>query len=149
MYNNQNPFKELDTSFHSRVVIENEEFFKVQGKCIIAIPSKLGTKYISNVLLVLELNQNVLSVGQMLERRYSLYFEDMCYKILDSARIELIIMGIKDKSFPLTLGLPKEHTYANELDNSKLWHKRLGHLSHISLKKISSKLLLKDLSSLQ
>ena len=60
-----------------------------------------------------------------------------------------MIVGIKGKSFPLSLGLFNDYGCAIELDATELCYKRLGHLSPISFKKINSSLLLKDLPSIQ
>ena len=56
-------FKELDTLIVSKVNIGNGEYIVVKGKGIIVIESISGTKLIRDVLFVLNISQNLLSVG--------------------------------------------------------------------------------------
>lgn len=93
--------KKLDQSFVYKVTIGNEECVDLKGKGVVAVETPAGTKYISNVLLVSEIKQNLLSVGQMLERNYSLFFKNMSYTIFDPSGCELMSIKMRDKSFPL------------------------------------------------
>ena len=51
------------------------------------VETPTGTKLISNVLYVPEINQSWLSVGQMLENGYSLNFQDKSCIIYDGSGI--------------------------------------------------------------
>jgi len=61
-------FKELDKTTISKVKIGNGEFISIKGKGTIAIESCSSTKIIIDVLYVPDINQNMLSVGQLLEK---------------------------------------------------------------------------------
>jgi len=61
------------------VRIGNGEHLPVKGKGIVAITSYKGTKIITDVLFVLEIDQNILSVGQLLEKVYKVIFENKHY----------------------------------------------------------------------
>ena len=62
-----------------KVKIGNGDYMEVKGRGNIALETSSGTKMISNVLFVLEIDQNLLSVGQLLEKGFKLLFEDnMC-----------------------------------------------------------------------
>lgn len=76
-------FRELDSSIKSRVRIGNGEYLPVIGKGTVAIESYKGTKLIYEVLFVPELDQNLLSVGQLLENGFKLLFEDKVCLISD------------------------------------------------------------------
>ena len=54
-----------------------------KGKGIISVKTKKGTKYVNDVLFVPKLNQNLLSVGQLVENGYRLHFEDGGCTIFD------------------------------------------------------------------
>ena len=71
MTHNTSLFKELDKSFYSKVRVGNGELVEVKGKGVIAVKTPTGTKYISNVLFVPGISQNLLSMGQMLEKKDS------------------------------------------------------------------------------
>lgn len=66
----------MDTSINSQVKMGNGVLVQVQGKGTIGIETKKGTKFIWDVLLVPDLEQNLLSVGQLVEHGYSIHFED-------------------------------------------------------------------------
>ena len=59
-------FKELRTTDVKRVRIGNGEHLAVKGKGTIAITSYKGIKIITDVLFVPEIDQNLLSVDQLL-----------------------------------------------------------------------------------
>ena len=64
----QGLFKEFDKTVTSKVRIGNRAYISVKGKRTVAIKGHRGLKLISNVLYVPEINQNLLSVGQLLEK---------------------------------------------------------------------------------
>ncbi|KAG8643200.1 hypothetical protein MANES_11G016266v8, partial [Manihot esculenta] len=63
MTNCEELFRELDKSASSRVRIGNGDYITVEGEGTVAIESPTGIKIISEVLYVLEIDQNLLSVG--------------------------------------------------------------------------------------
>jgi hypothetical protein len=65
-------FKTLDESYKSRVKVGNGEFFEVKGRGSVNVQTSSGIKIIPNVLFIPEISQNLLSVGQMMEKNYSL-----------------------------------------------------------------------------
>ncbi|KAA3487344.1 gag-pol polyprotein [Gossypium australe] len=67
--------KDLDRSLKSIVGMGNEEYLKVKGKSTVAIESCAGTKLISNVLFVPKIDQNLSSVGQLVEKGFEEMFE--------------------------------------------------------------------------
>ena len=69
-------FEELRDTEVKRVKIGNDEHLKVKGKGTIAITSYEGTKFIPVVLFVPKIDQNLLSVGQLLDKGYKVLFEN-------------------------------------------------------------------------
>ena len=55
-----------------------------QGKGTVMVETKKGTKFIKDVLMVPNLKENLLSIGQIMENGYSLHFEKDTCKIYDS-----------------------------------------------------------------
>jgi hypothetical protein len=72
-------FLNIDTSFHSKVKMGNGVVVDVKGKGNVGVETKRGLKKIHEVLFVLELNQNLLSIGQLMEHDYVLHFEGRPY----------------------------------------------------------------------
>ena len=77
-------FRELDQSYKSKVKIGNGDLVDVKGKGVVAIETPIGIKYISNVQFVPEISQSLLSVGQMLEKNYSLHFQNTSCTVVDN-----------------------------------------------------------------
>ncbi|RVW33419.1 Retrovirus-related Pol polyprotein from transposon TNT 1-94 [Vitis vinifera] len=67
MTGNKNIFLDMDTTINSQVKMGNGDLVNVKGKGTVGIQTKVGTKYIRDVLLVPTLEQNLLSVGQLVE----------------------------------------------------------------------------------
>lgn len=76
MASGERPFNHLDRSVHSKLKIGNGEDIFVKGREIVAIESNRGTKLIDEVIYMPEIDQNILSVGQLLEKKFKLLFMD-------------------------------------------------------------------------
>lgn len=82
-------FINLDKSLKSRVRIGNGEYLEVKGKGTVAMESCAGTKLISDVMYVPKIDQNLLSVGQLVEKGFKVIFEEEKCLIFDSNGQEL------------------------------------------------------------
>ena len=96
-------FVKLDRTHSSKVRIGNGAYIEVKGIGDIAINASLGTKIISDILYVPEINQNLLSVGQLLEKDYVVVFKDKTCKVFDTTGIKLKSIKMKGKSFSVNL----------------------------------------------
>jgi hypothetical protein len=67
----------------------------------VAIKGNTGLKLIFDVLYVPEINQNLLSVGQLLEKGYKVLFEDKFCFITDAQNKEVFKVQMQSKSFAL------------------------------------------------
>ncbi|RDX74887.1 hypothetical protein CR513_45325, partial [Mucuna pruriens] len=75
---------------NAQVVKQNEEDYIFAATCFsigrtIAISTSLGTKIISYVLYVPDIDQNLLSVGQLIEKEFKVSFEHQHCLIYDIA----------------------------------------------------------------
>ncbi|OMO61385.1 Integrase, catalytic core [Corchorus capsularis] len=70
MVHNRELFRNLDLSFNSRVRIGNGDYLEVKGKGDIVVSTPKGNKVITDVFYVPEIDVNLISVGQLLERGY-------------------------------------------------------------------------------
>ena len=110
MTGDENIFAILDASSNSQVKMGNGALVQAKGKGTIAVETKRGTRYISDVLLVSDLEQNLLSVGQMVEHGYVVHFEDDTCKIYEKRGSKQMVATIKmekNRSFLLTLRYKK------------------------------------------
>ncbi|KAK2398761.1 putative mitochondrial protein [Trifolium repens] len=134
-------FINIDSSFGSKVKLGNGEHVEVKGKGSIGVTTKQGSKVIHDTLYVPELDENLLSIGQLLEHGYSLNFENRECRIFDSKRRNVAVVKMtSNRSFPLSLNYEKNFSMmAREDNDSCLWHKKLGHLNYNSLKLLYQK----------
>ncbi|KAM2686587.1 hypothetical protein EV2_009459 [Malus domestica] len=131
----------------------NGQLVDTLGRGTIAVHTKNGKMFIKDVMLVPDLKQNLLSLGQLIEHGYYLYFRDNTCKIYDRRNCQQLLAKIemrKSRSFPLTIEYATQSAFKMEVqEDSKLWHKRLGHLNFQSLKKLQEKEMVHGLPSIQ
>ncbi|KAA3488257.1 pleiotropic drug resistance protein 3-like [Gossypium australe] len=130
-------FKNVDKRFHSKVKVGNGQYIEAVRNGDVLIKTASGTKLVTDVLLVLDIDQNLLSVGQLLEKNYSVIFKDNKWLILDLSRCELISTKLADRI-----------AYTSSLNETKLWHKRIGHVDYKSLSLMSKNNLVENLSKM-
>nr|KYP70615.1 Putative transposon Ty5-1 protein YCL075W family [Cajanus cajan] len=110
-------FKELNKTDISKVETGNGAHLIVKGKGTLFIKSHSGLKLISNVVYVPDINQNLLSVAQLLGKGYKVLFEDKNYVIKDIHNKEVFNVHMKGKNF--ALNLEKEEPIINENTNEE------------------------------
>ena len=71
-------FKDLDKSYMSKVRIGNKDYMKVEGKCAVEVETMSSTKSLKNVFYVPKINQNLVSIGKLIESGYSLFIMMKC-----------------------------------------------------------------------
>ncbi|XP_031261579.1 uncharacterized protein LOC116119791 [Pistacia vera] len=77
-------FVRLDRTYNSNVKVGNGDYVEAKGIGDVAVQTQAGTKIISSVLFVPEIAQNLLSIAQMLEKNYTLHFQNHACIIKDS-----------------------------------------------------------------
>nr|GLL16706.1 uncharacterized protein LOC109838978 [Ipomoea trifida] len=125
-------FRELDRSQVSNVRIGNGDCTPVKGKGTVAIESCTGTKLIFDVLYVPDIDQNLLSVGQLVVKGFKVIFENKLGIIIkDTYDNDVIRIKMRGKSFLLDPMEEEQAAYTATTTNIETWHKRLGH-EHVS-----------------
>ena len=117
----------------------------MEGKGLAAIKTVSGTKLLKNVLYVPNIEQNLMSVGQLVGDGFSLLFKDSLCVIRDCKGVELVTVAMKNKSFPLYLDESSHFAHISIEDQSSLMHKRLGHCSYTTLGEITRHGLILDM----
>jgi len=120
-------FKDLQSTKISKVRIGNGDYISAKGKGTITIATNSGTETISDVLYVPDIDQNLLSVGQLIENGFKVTFEDQCCLIYDAAGQKILQIKMRGKSFSFFPTEEEHTTYSTNISNTKIWHKRLGH----------------------
>ena len=128
---------EIDHSFTFVVKLGDGLLKKVEGKGTIVVHTKEGNqKFIHDVLYVPSLSQNLLNVGQLLRKGYSLYFDDGVCTVYDKKnKLTMSKVGMSQNNvFPLGMPLHEKIALKSEaVDESHLWHLRYGHLNYQGL----------------
>ncbi|RVW91832.1 Copia protein [Vitis vinifera] len=149
MTNDQELFKELDKTIISKVKIGNGEFISVKGKGTMVIESLTGLKYITDVLYVPDIDQNLPSVGQLIEKGFKVIFEDKWCMIKDAKGRDVFKVKMRAKSFALNLMEDEQIAFSSTVSNAELWHRRLGHFHHVGLLYMQKQNLVKGVPLLE
>ncbi|KAG8490543.1 hypothetical protein CXB51_013685 [Gossypium anomalum] len=144
-----NLFKELDKSFSSRIRIGNGSLIEANGRGDVLISSSSGNKLITDMLYVPDIDQNLLSVGQLVEKGYSLFFRSGSCVIEDSLGQEVVIVPMADKCFMLDISQLERRAYLSQSDSAGLWHKRLGHINFRTLDLLHKLGLAEDMTKVE
>ncbi|KAM0969390.1 hypothetical protein COP2_018032 [Malus domestica] len=129
----------IDTTFTGKVKMGNGDIVKATGRGTLIIETKKGRRHIEEVMLVPGLEENLLSVGQMMEHGYFLLFGDTIAEVYDDRTLLNLVVKVqmKNRSFPLLLKCLEEVARkAGKIESERLWHKRFGHLNVQSLKNL-------------
>jgi len=137
----------LDGTHHSKVKIGNGDYIDVKGIGDIAIDSDSGVKIISDMLYVPEIDINMLSVGQLLEKDFVVVFKDKTCEIFDTNDIKILSVRMKGKSLPANM--QTDLAYPSVADHGQLWHKRLGHYHYSALSFIQKNDLVQNMPSIE
>ncbi|KAH1107625.1 hypothetical protein J1N35_011393 [Gossypium stocksii] len=132
-------FKTLDRSCKAKVKIGNGQFIKAKGKGDVLICTSTGDKVITNVLLVPEIDRNLLSIAQLLEKGYSVVFKGHECQIADPNRSSLITVTMTDKCFKVNWSSDSYLACVASAEESKLWHQRLSDANFRSMARMVSK----------
>ncbi|XP_019242094.1 PREDICTED: uncharacterized protein LOC109222159, partial [Nicotiana attenuata] len=95
----RNLFKEFTSIGNKKVRIGNGDYILAKGKGTVAIPTNSGTKKILDVLYVPDIDQNSLSVGQLMEKGFKVSFEDKYCFIYDVTGLEILRVKMRGKNF--------------------------------------------------
>ena len=76
MTSDEKLFINLDKSIKSRVRIGNGQHLAIEGRGTVTIKSCVWIKLVYDVMYVLEIDQNLLSVGQLVEKGFKVTFEE-------------------------------------------------------------------------
>jgi GAG-pre-integrase domain len=134
--------------------MDNGAVVNSKGKGTIVVNSKKGRMLIHDVLLVPELAQNLLSVGQLIEHDHVVHFEGETCKIYDKLENKKQLMATvnmeRHRNFSLTLKPARNVALKVKVEDvSWLWHKRLGHVNFESLKMLCRKNMVYGLPNIE
>ena len=77
-----------------------------------------------------EIQQNLLSVCQLIEKGFKVIFEDKYCLIKDATNRDIFNVRMKGKSFSLNPLEEEQSAFLIKKNITEVWHKRLGHYHH-------------------
>jgi hypothetical protein len=148
MCGQQDLFGDLDETIQGLVTFGDTLKVPVKGKG--NIPIKLKNEnhsYIAYVYYVPAIKHNMLSIGQLIEKGYTLYMKN-CHLTVKyyNGRLIVYVKMSKNKTFPLNIQYDAAKCLSVITNNEEwLWLLRLGHLNFTSLKMLASKKMVKGI----
>jgi len=95
----RNLFKEFIPMENKKVRIGNGDCIPAKGKGFVSTKINSGTKIISDVLYVPDIDKSLFSVGQLIEKGFKLLFGDKYCRIFYSTKQEILQVEMRGKSF--------------------------------------------------
>ncbi|KAK2404761.1 putative mitochondrial protein [Trifolium repens] len=138
-------FTSLDRAVRTKVNLGNGEIVQAEGRGTVSVHTSKGPKFINDVLLIPDLDQNLLSVAQLMKKGYSLSFKNNGCVIMDSNDCEVVNVEMCGNSFPISLNQVNQTALVSKHDDSALWHKRYGHFNMNALKFLQSHDMVRDM----
>ncbi|KAK8916408.1 hypothetical protein KSP39_PZI022184 [Platanthera zijinensis] len=148
---NKHMFVTLDETKKSSVLLGDGKELKIEGMGDVAVISEDGVeKIIEAVHFVPSLAQSLLSVGQLMQRGYSILFEDgHCHiKLKNNSICIASVKMTENKMFPFNATIP-DYALTCSNNSTALWHRRFCHLNIKSLKQLQEKEMVLGLPELK
>ena len=91
------------------------------------------------------LKANLLSVNQMCDKGYEILFRAQDCEVRSSTTGKTLIKGVRTESNVYIVKEENEACHLSKLDESWLWHRRLGHLKFDHIVSLSKKNAVRDM----
>ncbi|WVY99219.1 hypothetical protein V8G54_031370 [Vigna mungo] len=148
MTGNRKWLLDLDTSIKSTIRFADNSTIQAEGVGKILIKCKDGKSiYMHNVLYVPMMKSNLLSLGQLLERGFTMKMQERHIEVFDKKQ-QLIFKApaSRNRTFRVNLNATEiQCMSATNVEEEWLWHYRFGHLNFRSLCQLRDKDLVKGI----
>ncbi|XP_019184815.1 PREDICTED: uncharacterized protein LOC109179776 [Ipomoea nil] len=104
---------------------------KIVGKCKLNVP---GLPHLDDVLLVSGLKANLISISQLCDQNWDVCFNRDCCRVRNKS-VQVVMEGTRssDNCYVLT---SEATCLMSKAEESKLWHRRLGHINFRDMDKV-------------
>ena len=139
-----------DENFKTHITLGDCKKDVARKGTIVVKTKNCSSKLIREVFYVLELAQNLSSVGQLIKKGYMVKFENKC-QIYDKNKGQIIttVKLIPNKIFPLKMPFEEKLALTSIHDESTLWHLRFEHINFNNLKLLKQKEMVIGLPSIK
>ncbi|XP_074342644.1 uncharacterized protein LOC141680273 [Apium graveolens] len=135
-------FKEMQKIEDGHVSFGDASKVEVKGRGTVCYQQKDGSiGSIQDVYYVPNIKTNILSLGQLTEKGYSIFLKDRLLHLKDKqGRMVAQVEMERNRMYKLNLRSIREKCLkVNVEDKASLWHLRFGHLHHGGLKELAKK----------
>uniref|UniRef100_A0A6N2MMV6 Retrovirus-related Pol polyprotein from transposon TNT 1-94-like beta-barrel domain-containing protein n=1 Tax=Salix viminalis TaxID=40686 RepID=A0A6N2MMV6_SALVM len=115
-------FSSIDSSSKPKIKLGNGDIVEAKGRGTVTVNTSKGTKIITNIFYIPKLDQNLLSVAQMLRNGYEVSFKEIFCFITDSHGLAIAKIEMEGNSFYLKLDAIEGHVLSAKVDESIVWH---------------------------
>jgi Integrase core domain/GAG-pre-integrase domain len=125
---------------------------EVKGKGKVKFIQKNGsTRIIEDVYFITEMKSNILSIGQLMKKRYKIFSNGRSMNLKDkTGRMVASVEMVPNRMFKLDLNSVQERCLKVSLENNnELWHLRFRHFGYAGLKEAVRKQSVIGLPSLE
>eukprot|EP00256_Glycine_max_P063245 XP_014633004.1 uncharacterized protein LOC106799314 [Glycine max] len=143
---------EIDETVKRNIKFGDGKSVMAKGIGKVAIRRVDGSKVtISDVLYVPNMESNLLSLRQLLEKGFSMHMEGEHMEVVDSnGKYVLKVVVSKNRTFKVGVSTIKQKCLtAQSNDSVWKWHRRLGHLNFNNLNKLQKKNMVVGLPSIE
>lgn len=134
-------FKCIDDSTKIQVQLGDGKRVQAEGKGVITVKLKSGDeRQIHDVLYIPGLAHNLLSIGQLVQKGYSITFLNNFCEVRDlDCGLVMKVEMTANNMFPFTFSSVDCALHVSTNSDSWLWHMRYGHLHFSGLKLLNQK----------
>ena len=140
---------DLDERKKSTVRFSYNRFIQAEGVGNVVVTKQDGKQaIISDVLYVPGMKSNLIIMGQLLEKGYSVRTVDNFLEVWDTTKKTVIrVTLVRNRTFKVSLNNLDTQFFSAVIytDESWLWHLRMGHLNFKDLSRMSSEKLVSGL----
>jgi len=129
-------FSFIDSSFSDTVKLGNNYALKVAGKGTVKLVINEVMHIVTDVFYVPELKNNLLSMGQLLEKGLSIEMKQNRCEVFQGETLIFETVMTTNRMFAISVksGISQKCFEARSESLAQVWHSRYGHLSYSGLK---------------
>jgi len=145
-------FSELDDSVNRKIRFADNSIVCAAGIGKVLIHRKDGKKAcITDVLYVANMRSNLISIGQLLQKGYTMKVEAQTMKVFDiKNRLILKAPLSKQRTFKINISVIEDKCLLSEVKSENwLWHQRYGHINFRNLNMLSEKKMVQGLPKIK
>ena len=147
MIGDRSKFITLDEKKSGNVTFGNDKSGKIKGKGSVSIDNGRGKA--QEVLFVDGLKENLLSVSQMCDKGCEVLFRAQDCEVRSSTIGKTLLKGVRIESNVYIVKEEDEACHLRKLEDSWLWHRRLGHLNFNHIIRLSKKKAVRDMPKIK